>query len=161
MIGFLALLAWAGALYLLALPRVAPGVKVLVLTAPPVAVVVWLLDAVLGMSSAAWVVAVFVVVLIALNGLVGHPCMPTWTKITVFVTAPVAALAWLLVVTADDTIKDPGEDPCSMRYGASASPRRFPRRRTASTRAAAPTISRRAPSSCSGSVSSAACCCSR
>ncbi|WP_409471792.1 hypothetical protein [Streptomyces sp. HC307] len=126
MIGFLVLLAWAGALYLLALPRVAPGVKILVLTAPPVAVVVWLLDAVFGMPSAAWVGAVFVVVLIALNGLVGHPRVPTWTKTTVFVTAPVAAPAWLLVVTANDTIKDPGEDPCSMRYGGIGVSKAFP-----------------------------------
>ncbi|MBT2676620.1 hypothetical protein J7E95_38730, partial [Streptomyces sp. ISL-14] len=114
-------------LYLLAHPRIAPGIKVLVLTAPPVAGVVWLLHAVLEDPAAAVAVtAVFVVVLIALNGLLAHPRLPTWTKMTVFVTVPVAAMAWLLVVTADDTIKDPGEDPCSMYYGGVGVSRAFP-----------------------------------
>lgn len=127
MTGFLVVLACAVALYLLAHPRIAPGIKVLVLTAPPVAGVVWLLDVVAGETSAAVAVsAVFVVVLIALNGLLGHPRLPLWGKMPVFVTVPVAALAWLLVVTADDTIKDPGEDPCSMYYGGVGVSKAFP-----------------------------------
>ncbi len=127
MIGLLVLLACAVALYLLANPRIAPGVKVLVLTAPPAAGVVWLLDAVAGETSAAVAVAaVFGVVLIALNGLLGHPRLPLWVKMSVFVTVPVAAVAWLLVVTADDTIKDPGEDPCSMYYGGVGVSKAFP-----------------------------------
>ncbi|MET9829733.1 hypothetical protein ABZ078_10535 [Streptomyces sp. NPDC006385] len=127
MTGLLGVLACAVALYVLAHPRIAPGVKVLVLTAPPVAGVVLLLDVVGGETSAAVVVgAVYVVVLIALNGLLGHPRLPAWTKTTVFVTVPAAALAWLLVVTADDTIKDPGEDPCSMYYGGVGVSKAFP-----------------------------------
>lgn len=127
MIGFLVVLGWAVALYLLALSRIAPGIKVLVLTAPPVAAVVWLLDVVLEERAVAFVVgAVFLVVLIALNGLLAHPRLPTWTKTTVFGTVPVAAPAWLLVVTADDTLKDPGEDPCSMHYGGVGVSKAFP-----------------------------------
>lgn len=118
MTGFLVLLGCSAVLYLLALPRVAPGIKVVVLTAPPVVVLMWLLDAVLDRRAvAAGIGAVYLVVLVALNGLVGHPRLPTWTKPIVFAAVPVTALAWLLVVTADDTIKDPGEDPCTMRYG--------------------------------------------
>ncbi|MEU6303941.1 hypothetical protein [Streptomyces chartreusis] len=118
MTGFLVLLGCAAALWLLVLPRVPPGIKVTVLTAPPVAALMWLLDAVLDRRTvAAGIGAVYLVVLVALNGLVGHPRLPTWTKLTVFATVPVTALAWLLVVTADDTVKDPGEDPCTMRYG--------------------------------------------
>jgi hypothetical protein len=125
--GFLFALGCAVALGLLAHPRIAPGVKVVVLTAPPVAGVVWLLDAVLGKTSAAVVVgAVFCVVLIALNGLLGHPRLPLWAKMSVFFTVPAAALAWLLVVTADDTLKDPGEDPCSMHYGGVGVSKAFP-----------------------------------
>ncbi|MEV8430501.1 hypothetical protein [Streptomyces chartreusis] len=118
MTGFLVLLGCAAALWLLVLPRVPPGIKVTVLTAPPVAALMWLLDAVLDRRTvAAGIGAVYLLVLVALNGLVGHPRLPTWTKLTVFATIPVTALAWLLVVTADDTVKDPGEDPCTMRYG--------------------------------------------
>ncbi|MFE7445775.1 hypothetical protein ACFU7X_35605 [Streptomyces chartreusis] len=118
MTGFLVLLGCAAVLYLLALPSVAPGIKVVVLTAPPVMALMWLLDAVFDRRAvAAGIGAVYLVVLVALNGLVGHPRLPTWTKLTVFATVPVTALAWLLVVTADDTVKDPGEDPCTMRYG--------------------------------------------
>lgn len=127
MTGFLFALGCAVALGLLAHPRIAPGVKVVVLTAPPVVAVVWLLDVVLGKTSAAVVVgAVFVVVVIALNGLLGHPRLPLWTKMSVFVTVPVTALAWLMVVTADDTAKDPGEDPCSMYYGGVGVSKAFP-----------------------------------
>ncbi|MGW6737645.1 hypothetical protein [Streptomyces sp. NPDC055013] len=127
MTGFLAVLACALALGLLAHPRIAPGVKVLVLTAPPVAVVVWLLDAVADETSVAVAVAaVYGVVLVALNGLIGHPRLPAWVKTTAFVTIPVAAVAWLLVVTADDTAKDPGEDPCSMSYGGVGVSKAFP-----------------------------------
>ncbi|MFJ8533059.1 hypothetical protein [Streptomyces sp. NPDC093591] len=127
MTALLVLLTCALALYLLAHPRIAPGIKVLVLTAPPVAGVVWLLYVVLEEPAGAVAVsAVFAVVLIALNGLLAHPRLPAWTKMTVFVTVPVTAVAWLLVVTADDTIKDPGEDPCSMRYGGVGVSRAFP-----------------------------------
>ncbi|WP_369169752.1 hypothetical protein AB5J49_18625 [Streptomyces sp. R28] len=126
MITLLVLLG-ALALYLLVHARIAPGFKVLVLTAPPVAGVVWLLYVVLEEPSTAVAVgAVFAVVLIALIGLLAHPRLPTWAKMTVFVTVPVAAVAWLLVVTADDTIKDPGEDPCSMYYGGVGVSRAFP-----------------------------------
>lgn len=127
MTGFLFALGCAVALGLLAHPRIPPGVKVVVLTTPPVAGVVWLLHTVLGKTFAAVVVgAVFVAVLIALNGLLGHPRLPLWTKMSVFVTVPVAALAWLVVVTADDTAKDPGEDPCSMYYGGVGVSKAFP-----------------------------------
>ncbi|TXS40694.1 hypothetical protein EAO75_37895 [Streptomyces sp. uw30] len=127
MSAILVLLACAVALYLLAQLRIAPGIKVLVLTAPPVAGVVWLLDEVFARTAAAVVVAaVFVVVLAALVGLLGHPRLPTWTKMTVFGTVPAAALAWLLVVTADDALKDPGEDPCSMYYGGVGVSKAFP-----------------------------------
>ncbi|MEH0573096.1 hypothetical protein QBA54_00915 [Streptomyces sp. B21-108] len=88
-------------------------------------------DTVIGTSAglpltAVAVTAVFVVVIIALLGLLGHPRLPTWVKMIVFVTVPVAALAWLLVVTADDTLKDPGEDPCSMYYGGVGVSKAFP-----------------------------------
>ncbi|MEU8851324.1 hypothetical protein AB0C70_35075 [Streptomyces sp. NPDC048564] len=127
MTGVLAVLAGALALGLLVHPRIAPGVKVLVLTAPPVAGVAWLLDEVFGrLAVAVTVVAVYAVVLLALNGLVGHPRLPAWARATAFVTIPVAAAAWLLVVTADDTLKDPGEDPCSMRYGGVGVSKAFP-----------------------------------
>ncbi|GHH24696.1 hypothetical protein [Streptomyces lanatus] len=127
MITLLALLACALALYLLAQPRIPRGIKVLVLTAPPVAAVIWLLEAVLDESSAAVAVAaVFVVVLLALIGLLGHPRLPLWSKMTVFATVPATALAWLLVVTADDALKDPGEDPCSMYYGGVGVSKAFP-----------------------------------
>lgn len=130
----------------------------LALTAPPVAGLVWLLDEVMEETTAAVaVVAVYVVVLIVLNGLFAHPRLPTWAKVTVFLTVPVAAVARLLVVSADYALKD----PCSMRYGGVGVSKAFPPRwRTASTRTAAPTTSRPAPSSCSGSASSAVCCCS-
>lgn len=127
MTGFLVVLACAVVLYLLARPWIPPGFKVFALTAPPVVGLVWLLDVVLGETAAAVAVgAVFVVLLIALNGLLGHPRLPLWAKMSAFVTVPVAALAWLLVVTADDTIKDPGEDPCSMYYGGVGVSRAFP-----------------------------------
>ncbi|WP_406129963.1 hypothetical protein OIE52_02140 [Streptomyces canus] len=118
MIALLTLIACALVVYLLLHPRTASGIKVLLLTAPPVAGVVWLLEEVYERSfTAVAVAAVFVVALIALIGLLGHPRLPIWTKMLVFGTVPVAAVAWLLVVTADDTLKDPGEDPCSMYYG--------------------------------------------
>ncbi|KUL30093.1 hypothetical protein [Streptomyces regalis] len=127
MITLLVLLGCALALYLLAHPRIAPGFKVLALTAPPVAAVVWLLAVVVEEpATAVAVTAVFAVVLIALIGLLAHPRLLTWTKMTVFVTVPAAALAWLLVVTADDTLKDPGEDPCSMYHGGVGVSRAFP-----------------------------------
>lgn len=127
MTGLLAVLTAGLALGLLVHPRVPPGVKVLVLTAPPVAVVAWLLDEVLGrLAAAVTVVAVYIVVLVALTGLIGHPRLPAWTRATAFVAIPVAAVAWLLVVTADDTAKDPGEDPCTMRYGGVPVSKAFP-----------------------------------
>ncbi|MFE9019220.1 hypothetical protein ACFYNL_11705 [Streptomyces sp. NPDC007808] len=127
MTGLLILLVCAVAVFLLAHPRIPPGVRVVVLTAPPVAGLVWLLEAVFDDTSAAvGVAAVFGVVLVALIGLLGHPRLPLWAKTSVFLTVPVAALAWLLVVTADDTIKDPGEDPCSMYYGGVGVSKAFP-----------------------------------
>jgi hypothetical protein len=126
-IEFLAVIACALGVYLLANPRTASGIKVVVLTAPPVAGVVWLLDEVYDRPFTAGVVAaVFVVVLIALLGLIGHPRLPTWAKVLVFCTVPAAALAWLLIVTADDTLKDPGEDPCSMYHGGVGNSKAFP-----------------------------------
>ncbi|MDH6553728.1 hypothetical protein M2160_007828 [Streptomyces sp. SAI-117] len=127
MIALLAVVACALAAYLLVHPRIASGIKVVLLTAPPVAGVVWLLDEVYGRPfTAGVVIAVFVVVLAALYGLLGHPRLPTWTKMIVFCTVPVAAVSWLLIVTADDTIKDPGEDPCSMYYGGVGTSKAFP-----------------------------------
>ncbi|WP_369271416.1 hypothetical protein AB5J55_16515 [Streptomyces sp. R11] len=127
MTGLLAVLAGALALGLLVHPRIAPGVRVLVLTAPPVVGVAWLLDEVIGRTVVAvTVVAGYVVVLVALNGLIGHPRLPAWARATAFVTIPVAAAAWLLIVMADDTIKDPGEDPCSVRYGGVGVSKAFP-----------------------------------
>ncbi|MEV7075859.1 hypothetical protein [Streptomyces sp. NPDC093990] len=127
MIALLVVIACALAVYVLAHPRIASGVKVVLLTTPPVAGVVWLLGEVFEMAFTAGVVgAVFVVCLVALLGLLGHPRLPTWTKMIVFCTVPVAALSWLLVVTADDTIKDPGEDPCSMYYGGVGGSKAFP-----------------------------------
>ncbi|WP_328636069.1 hypothetical protein [Streptomyces canus] len=127
MTALLALIAGALAVYLLAHPRTASGIKVVLLTTPPVAGVVWLLEEVYRRSfTAVAVAAVFVVALIALIGLLGHPRLPIWTKMLVFGTVPVAAVAWLLVVTADDTIKDPGEDPCSMYYGGVGVSKAFP-----------------------------------
>ena len=123
----LAVIACAFAVFLLVHPRIAPGIKVVLFTAPPVAGVAWLLVEVFGRQlTAAVVVAVFVVVLVALIGLLGHPRLPIWTKVIVFVSVPVAAVAWLLVVTADDTLKDPGEDPCSMYYGGVGVSKAFP-----------------------------------
>ncbi|MET7731973.1 hypothetical protein ABZT02_11455 [Streptomyces sp. NPDC005402] len=127
MIALLALITCAFAVYLLVQPRIASGIKVVLLTAPPVAGVVWLLDEVFERPLTAGAVsAVFAVVLLALIGLLGHPRLPTWTKVIVFGTVPVAALAWLLIVTADDTLKDPGEDLCSMYYGGVGSSKAFP-----------------------------------
>ncbi|MET7689053.1 hypothetical protein ABZT06_13940 [Streptomyces sp. NPDC005483] len=127
MIALLALITCAFAVYLLVQPRVASGIKVVLLTAPPVAGVVWLLDEVFEKPFTAGAVAsVFAVILLALLGLLGHPRLPTWTKMIVFGTVPAAALAWLLIVTADDTIKDPGEDPCSMYYGGVGGSKGFP-----------------------------------
>ncbi|KUN58030.1 hypothetical protein AQJ46_44360 [Streptomyces canus] len=127
MIALLALIACALVVYLLAHPRTASGIKVVLLTAPPVAGVIWLLEEVYKrLFTAVAVAAVFVVVLIALLGLLGHPRLPIWAKMIVFGTVPVAALAWLLVVTADDTLKDPGEDPCSMYYGGVGVSKAFP-----------------------------------
>ncbi|MFE3032145.1 hypothetical protein ACFXKY_10875 [Streptomyces canus] len=123
------LVTTAGALaaYLLAHPRIASGFKMLLLTAPPVAGVVWLLVEVYERRLTAGVVAaVFVVMLVALIGLLAHPRLPTWSKMIVFGTVPAAALAWLLIVTADDTLKDPGEDPCSMYYGGVGGSKAFP-----------------------------------
>lgn len=127
MIALLTLIGCALAVYLFARPRTASGVKVVLLTAPPVAGIVWLLEEVFERwFTAVAVAAVYMVVLIALIGLLGHPRLPTWSKMIVFFTTPVTALAWLLVVTADDTIKDPGEDPCSMYYGGVGVSRAFP-----------------------------------
>ncbi|MDT0483845.1 hypothetical protein [Streptomyces doebereineriae] len=127
MIALLALIACALAVYVLAHPRTAPGIKVVLLTAPPVAGVVWLLEEVYERPfTAVAVAAVFVVVLVALIGLLGHPRLPIWAKMIVFATVPVTALAWLLVVTADDTLKDPGEDPCSMYHGGVGVSKAFP-----------------------------------
>ncbi|WP_329237596.1 hypothetical protein [Streptomyces canus] len=127
MTALLALIACALAVYLLAHPRTPSGIKVVLLTAPPVAGVIWLLEEVYRRTfTAVAVAAVFVVALIALIGLLGHPRLPIWTKMLVFGTVPVTAVAWLLVVTADDTIKDPGEDPCSMYYGGVGVSKAFP-----------------------------------
>ncbi|MCX5256979.1 hypothetical protein OOK27_23125 [Streptomyces canus] len=127
MIALLALIACALVVYLLARPRTASGIKVVLLTAPPVAGVIWLLVEVYKrLFTAVAVSGVFVVVLIALIGLLCHPRLPIWSKMIVFGTVPVAALAWLLVVTADDTLKDPGEDPCSMYYGGVGVSKAFP-----------------------------------
>ncbi|MEU0413176.1 hypothetical protein ABZ307_35920 [Streptomyces griseorubiginosus] len=127
MTGLLAVIACALAGYLLVHPRIAPGMKVVAFTAPPVAGVVWLLVEVWERQfAAAVVVAAFLLILVALIGLLGHPRLPIWTKVIVFCTVPVAAVAWLLVVTADDTIKDPGEDPCSMYYGGVGVSKAFP-----------------------------------
>ncbi|MFG1671937.1 hypothetical protein [Streptomyces sp. Y7] len=127
MTGFLVVLGCAAALYLLALPRIPAGIKVVVLTAPPVVGVMWLLDVVFDRAAVAVVVGVvFLVVLVALNGLLAHPRLPLWARLTVFGTVPAAALAWLLVVTADDTLKDPGEDPCSMYHGGVGVSEAFP-----------------------------------
>ncbi|MFB8760125.1 hypothetical protein ACFV46_18555 [Streptomyces sp. NPDC059852] len=126
---FLVLLAGAAALYLLGRSRVPPGIQVAVLTAPPVVAVMWLLDEVFGRRAVAVAVgAVFLVVLVALNGLLEHPRLPLWVKLAVFGTVPGAALAWLLVVTADDTLKDPGEDPCSLHHGGTGVSEVFPPR---------------------------------
>ena len=127
MTALVAVIVCALVLCLLVHPRIAPGIKVVAFTAPPVAGVAWLLVEVFERRfTAAVVVGVFVVVLVALTGLLGHPRLPIWTKVTVFGTVPVTAVAWLLVVTADDTIKDPGEDPCSMYYGGTGVSKPFP-----------------------------------
>lgn len=127
MIALFILIACALAVHLLAHPRTPSGIKVVLLTAPPVAGVVWLLAEVFERTfTAVAVTAVFVIVLIALIGLLAHPRLQIWTKMIVFGTVPVSALAWLLVVTADDTIKDPGEDPCSMYYGGVGVSKAFP-----------------------------------
>lgn len=78
MIALLVAIGCALAVYLLAHPRIASGIKVLLLTAPPVAGVVWLLVEVYERwLTAGFVVAVFVVILIALIGLLAHPaCRP-------------------------------------------------------------------------------------
>ena len=89
----------------------------------------WLLDEVFGRRAVAVAVgAVHSVVLVALNGLLEHPRLPRRVKLTVFVTVPGAALAWLLVVTADDTLKDPGGDPCSVHHGGTGVSEVFPPR---------------------------------
>jgi hypothetical protein len=115
-IALLALSACALAVYLLAHPRSASGIKVTLLAAPPVAGAVWLLEEVFEKPFTAMAVAaMFGVVLIAVEELI------------VFGTVPVAAApAWLLVVTADDALKDPGEDPCSMYYGGVGVSKAFP-----------------------------------
>jgi hypothetical protein len=126
---FFVVLAGAAALYLLGRAPVPPGFKVAVLTAPPVAAVMWLLDEVFGRRAVAVAVgAVYLVVLVALNGLLEHPRLPLGAKLAVFGTVPGAALAWLLVVTADDTLKDPGEDPCSLHHGGTGVSEVFPPR---------------------------------
>ncbi|MEU1474412.1 hypothetical protein [Streptomyces sp. NPDC005760] len=126
-IALLAVIAGALVVYLLVRPRTAPGIKVVLFTAPPVAAVTWLLVEVYERQfTAVAVAAAFVVVVTALIGLVAHPRLPVWTKMIVFCTIPVAALSWLLIVTADDTLKDPGEDPCSMYYGGVGVSRAFP-----------------------------------
>lgn len=127
MIALLAVIACALVVYLLVHPRVAPAIKVVLVTAPPVALIAWLLVEVLERQLTALVVTVvFVVVLVALIGLLAHPRLPTWLKMIVFGTVPAAAVAWLLIVTADDTLKDPGEDPCSMYYGGVGVSKAFP-----------------------------------
>ncbi|MGC0335328.1 hypothetical protein [Streptomyces sp. SLBN-8D4] len=127
MIALLVVIGCALAVYFLAHPRIASGLKVLLLTAPPVAGVVWLLIEVYERRfTAGVVVAVFVVILVALIGLLAHPRLPTWSKMIVFSTVPAAALTWLLIVTADDTLKDPGEDPCSRYYGGVGGSKAFP-----------------------------------
>ena len=127
MTALLTVIACALVLYLLVHPRIPPGIRIVTFTAPPVAGVAWLLVEVFGRRfTAAVVVGVFVVVLVALIGLLGHPRLPIWTKVIVFCTVPVSAMAWLLVVTADDTAKDPGEDPCSMYYGGVGVSKAFP-----------------------------------
>ena len=89
----LALLACAFAAYLLVHPRVAAGIKVVLLTAPPVAALAWLLVEVYGRQLVAVaVVAVFVLILVALLGLLGHPRPPTWTRVIVFCTVPVTPM---------------------------------------------------------------------
>jgi len=124
---FLAVIGCASAVYLLAHPRTPSGIKVVLVTAPPVGVVAWLLVEVYErLFTAGAVLAVFAVVLIAMIGLLAHPRLPTWSKMIVFGTVPAAALAWLLIVTADDTLKDPGEDPCSMYYGGVGASKAFP-----------------------------------
>jgi hypothetical protein len=126
-IALLVVIGCALAVYFLAHPRIASGLKVLLLTAPPVAGVVWLLIEVYERRfTAGVVVAVFVVILVALIGLLAHPRLPTWSKMIVFSTVPAAALTWLLIVTADDTLKDPGEDPCSRYYGGVGGSKAFP-----------------------------------
>lgn len=75
---FLAVIGCASAVYLLAHPRTPSGIKVVLVTAPPVGVVAWLLVEVYErLFTAGAVLAVFAVVLIAMIGLLAHPaCRP-------------------------------------------------------------------------------------
>ena len=49
---------------------------------------------------------------VALRGFLTYPFLPGWTKAVALCSAPVAALAWLAVMTADDPFLFPETAPC-------------------------------------------------
>ncbi|MEV5725837.1 MULTISPECIES: hypothetical protein [Streptomyces] len=49
---------------------------------------------------------------VALRGFLTYPLLPGWAKTVALCSAPVAALAWLAVVTADDAFLFPETAPC-------------------------------------------------
>ncbi|AYL39777.1 hypothetical protein ACG2OD_05575 [Streptomyces sp. PDY-4] len=49
---------------------------------------------------------------VALRGLLVHPLLPWWVRTAVFWSAPLGALTWCVIMTADDPFLFPETAPC-------------------------------------------------
>ncbi|MEV7082612.1 hypothetical protein AB0N88_29375 [Streptomyces sp. NPDC093516] len=58
------------------------------------------------------VYAGLVVAWVALRGLLTHPLLPLWVRTAVFWAAPLAAVTWAYIMTADDPFLFPETAPC-------------------------------------------------
>ncbi|MDQ1016160.1 hypothetical protein [Streptomyces afghaniensis] len=58
------------------------------------------------------VFAGLVVGLVALRGLLTHPRLPLWVRLSVFWSVPLGAATWVVIMTADDAFLFPETAPC-------------------------------------------------
>ncbi|KOX00280.1 hypothetical protein ADK65_14505 [Streptomyces sp. NRRL B-1140] len=58
------------------------------------------------------VFVVLVVGWVALRGLLAHPLLPLWVKMSVFWAVPLGALTWVFIMVADDPVLFPETAPC-------------------------------------------------
>lgn len=49
---------------------------------------------------------------VALRGLLAHPLLPLWGKMSVFWAVPLTAVTWVFIMAADDPVLFPETAPC-------------------------------------------------